>query len=207
MATERPILLAFNRGIVDRLALARIDLKRMALSAAVQTNWMPRVLGSMMLRPGLGYTGSTRNNAQAKHFPFVFSTSDIALLELTDSVLRVKLSETPITRPAVTAVVSNGTFDTDLTGWTDADESGATSSWLTGGYMSLVGTRYNAAIRRQQVTVSEANIEHALRATVTRGPVARSRSLPRCRTPWSDYPTRHNFNRPSSPTPRSKARR
>jgi hypothetical protein len=45
-------LLAFNRGLQSRLGLARIDLERTALAAEVQTNWMPRSLGSMMLRPG-----------------------------------------------------------------------------------------------------------------------------------------------------------
>lgn len=50
-------LLAFNRGIISPLALARTDIERLALSAEVQTNWMPRLLSSMMLRPGLGYIG------------------------------------------------------------------------------------------------------------------------------------------------------
>lgn len=51
------LYLAFNRGVVSRYALARIDLKRLALSADEQTNWMPRTAGPMTLRPGLKHLG------------------------------------------------------------------------------------------------------------------------------------------------------
>src|SRR3546814_906803 len=144
----------------------------MALSAETQTNWMPRALGSMMLRPGLEYIDSTKGDLLAKHIPFVKRTvSDMALIELTDSVMRVRIDDDVITRVSVSTAVSNGTFDTDLTGWTDADESSATSAWATGGYLSLTGTRFNAAIRRQEVTVgaSDQNKEHGLRVVVERG--------------------------------------
>ena len=66
MSRQNLAFLAFNRGIISALALARIDLKRMALSAAMMVNWMARTLGSMMLRPGLGYLGSTYTNSAAR---------------------------------------------------------------------------------------------------------------------------------------------
>jgi len=166
-------LQAFNRGRVSRLALARTDIDRIALSSEIQTNWMPRVLGSMMLRPGLEYITSTYNNAKARFIPFIFSSTDVALLEFTDSALRVLVDEQPITRVSVSTAVANGSFDSNLSSWTDSDEAGATSSWATGGYMSLVGTGFNAAIRDQTLTVSggDQNKEHALRIVVSRGPV------------------------------------
>ena len=166
-------LFAFNRGIISNLGLARTDLKRTALSAEIQNNYMPRSLGSMMLRPGFAYTGTTRSSAAAFHVPFIFSSTDTAIIEFTDSIMRVKINEAWITRTSVTTTITNGSFDTNVTGWTDADESGATSAWETGGLLSLLGTGTNAAIRTQQVTVSGANlnVEHALNITVTRGPV------------------------------------
>lgn len=167
-------LLAFNRGRVSRLGLARVDIQqKLPWAAEIQTNWMPRALGSMMLRPGLEYTGyGTHNNAYAIHIPFVKAFDDTAIIELTDLIMRVKIDETPITRPSVSSTITNGTFDTDVTGWTDADESGAISGWL-GGYMTLTGTGFNAAIRYQAVTISTADsgIEHALNIVVYRNPV------------------------------------
>lgn len=171
MAKQSSHLLTFNRGILSRLGLARIDLNRTAMSAEVMTNWMPRVLGSMMLRPGMGYIDSTRNNARAKLFPFVFATDDTAQLEITAGALRVRIDDELISRPSVSAAITNGSFTSDLTGWTDSDEGSAASSWVTGGFMALLGTGTSAAIRDQAVTVNEAGTEHALRVAVERGPV------------------------------------
>lgn len=165
--------LAWNRGLVDPMGLARADIKRLALSAEVDVNWTPRVLGSMMMRAGLGYTGASASNAEARQLPFVFSITDKASLELTNQLLRVWLTDTLITRPSVSSAVTNGNFDTDLTGWTDNDQAGATSAWVTGGYMGLTGTGTLAAIRDQTVTVAagDQGVEHALRVVIQRGPV------------------------------------
>ena len=162
-------LLAFNRGIISPLALARVDLDRLQLSAEIQTNWIPRVLGSMMLRPGLEYIYSLPG--KSLHIPFIAATDDTAIIELSDELMRVSVDEQLITRPSVSASITNGLFNSDLTGWSDDDQSGATSAWATGGYMSLLGSGTNEARRSQQVTVSNPNVSHALRIVVTRGPV------------------------------------
>lgn len=173
MTIENAALYAFNRGLISSLALARVDLKRSALSAAIFNNWMPRALGSMMLRPGLAYKGSTHSNAAAKYIPFVFATTDTALLELTDSTLRVWVSEAPIERAAVSSAVSNSDFTADLTSWTDSSEAGGSVAWVTGGYCGFTGNGTAAAILDQTVTVAAADqgTEHALRIVVNRGPL------------------------------------
>ena len=137
------------------------------------TNWIPKVLGPMTIRPGLGYLYSTKDNAAAKHIPFIFSIAQKASIELTDSIMRVAVSDTIITRPSVLTTITNGNFTTDLTGWTDGDESGATSDWATGGRMQFVGTGTTFAIRTATVTVAVADreIEHALRIEINRGPI------------------------------------
>jgi len=173
MPRQEQQLIAFNRGLISQLALARVDLKRAAFSAEVMTNWMPRTMGSMMLRPGLKYLGQTAANAASRDIPFVYRTDDTAICEFTDSALRVWVNDALVTRNTVSTAVTNGTFLTDLTGWTDSDEGGATSSWQTGGYMGLLGNGTAAAIRDQEVTVAGAdlNVEQALRIVVQRGPV------------------------------------
>lgn len=164
---------AFNRGMISPLALGRTDLKRQPLSAEIQTNWMPRTLGCMSLRPGLQYKRSTYNDSYAQHIPFIYSVSDMAEIELTNLKMRVAISDTIITRVSVATAVTNGDFTSNVTGWTDADEAGADSGWETGGYMYLAGTAFNAAIRTQTVTVAggDFNKEHAFRIVVQRGPV------------------------------------
>ena len=183
MPSVRVARLAFNRGIISRLGLARADIQRTAFAAQTQTNWICRVLGSMSLRPGLGYLGTTRSDNVAIYLPFVFSISDKALIELTALVMRIWISDAPISRPSVTTATANGNFTTNLTSWTDADEAGGVSQWtdghtggnfsFTGGYMGLAGNGTAAAIRLQQVTVigADQNVEHALRIVIANGPV------------------------------------
>lgn len=173
MGRERIERVAFNRGLISPLAIARVDLKRMAFSAEIMTNWMPRTLGSMMPRPGFGYLGSTASNAASRFIPFVFATDDTAMLEFTTGAMRVWIDDAVLTRVSVSSAVSNGNFDLNLTGWTDSDEVGGTSAWVAGGYMGLTGNGTAAAIRDQQVTVAAADRggEHALRIVIERGPV------------------------------------
>jgi len=177
MSKENYALLAFNRGMISPLALARIDLKRTSLSEEIMTNWMPRTLGSTMLRPGLKYMGTTVNNAAALHIPFIFSIDDTAIIELTNNGMRIRRGADNfiIFRLAALETLTNETFDSDLTGWTDSDEVGATSSWATGGYMALLGnTTGTAFARRDQVLTIDAgelNVIHSLHVIIARGPV------------------------------------
>lgn len=171
MARDNVVLQAFNRGIISELGLARTDLKRTALSAIIMINWMTRVLGSTALRPGLQYVDGILNNSVVHHVPFVYSRSDKAIIEFTDQIMRVRVNEVPISRVAVSTTVTSGDFSS-ATGWTDSDESGATST-ISGGTLQLKGTGFNSAIRDQTVAVAvgDQNKEHALRIEIDRGPV------------------------------------
>ena len=114
----RDFLAVFNRGLISRRALARVDVTRAALSAETQTNWMPRVLGSMMLRCGTEYLGNFKSDAQGVYIPFIFTPTDTAMLEMTPEVMRIwDEGEDLVTREAVSASITNGAFTTDLAGW------------------------------------------------------------------------------------------
>lgn len=171
----RPLLslLAFNRGLISRIGIARVDLKRLALSAQVMVNWMPRVLGSMMLRPGMGFIGQTLSNNAARFLPFIFASNDTALIELTNSTMRVWVNDALVTRASVASAVLNGNFAANLNSWTDNDDAGGTSTWAAPNYMQLTGNGTARAIRDQQVNVGslDQGIEHALRIVIARGPV------------------------------------
>lgn len=167
----RDILAVFNRGRISKKGMARTDVSRIALSAEDQENWMPNTLGSMSLRPGLKYHGAHRSDGAL--VPFIFANDDYAQIELTPGVMRIwNQGDTLLTRPTVSTTVTNGGFGSNLNDWTDADESGASSTWETG-YMKLLGTTDSFARRRQEVTVSggDASTVHGLRIAVVRGPV------------------------------------
>jgi hypothetical protein len=163
--------LAFNRGVVDKIAFGRADIKRLALSAETQKNWLPRAMGPMSLRPGTKYITSSQGDAATRMIPFVFALGDTALIELTNLSMRVLVNDTVITRASVSTAVTNGLFTSDLSGWTDTDSGTAVSSWLSGGYLSLLGDGTLSASRKQTLTVSgsDQDVEHALNIVVTRG--------------------------------------
>lgn len=168
MAVEnvRKLILAFNRGVVSALGLARIDLNRMGMSAETQTNFMPRVLGSMMIRPGLKYIINTNSNNVARQIPFTFGVDDTAQILLSTVDMRVLLDDVIITRPTVASAVTNGGFDSNITSWTDVSGGGGTVAWQTGGYALLKGDDTDFGALRQQVTTVETNTEHALRVAI-----------------------------------------
>lgn len=164
-------LLAFNRGLVSPLALARVDVTRVRLSAEVMTNWTPKTQGAMMLRPGWEYLGSTVDDRPCVLIPFVAATDDTALLEITHQSMRVRLPDGVLTRPAVSTSISNGSF-ASATGWTQAHTGGASASFGGAGLTLLARNKGGMATVRQTVSVgSNAGTEHALRIVVNRGPV------------------------------------
>lgn len=131
MAKQNVDFLAWNRGIVSPLALARTDVERTRLSAEEMTNWLPKTQGAMRIRPGTKYLGSSLADAKAQWLEFVASTTDVALVELTDGKMRVWLADTggdevPISRPPVDTVLTL----TD-TGWSNTSTGGSAASGTT----------------------------------------------------------------------------
>ena len=167
-------LIAFNRGIVDKRGLARaLDIKRIAFAAEIQVNWTPRVLGSMMLRPGMGYLGNPYSNNPARYLPFIFATNDVAQMEFTDSNLRIWINDVLLARVAVLTTITNGTFAGNLNGWTDASTGAASTAWAAGNLMQLNGDGTARAIRYQSLAIAgqDQQREHGVRIVVNNGPV------------------------------------
>jgi len=170
---------SFNRGEVANTALARVDIERMRLSADIQVNWQPLVLGPMMLRPGTQYLGATKNQAASALLPFVFANNDSALLELTDSVMRIwnvdvsADTETLVTRPTVTTTVTDGDFS-GSSGWTlTTTGTGAIATITSGGLHLRSPAVGGLAQGKSTVTIAggDQNVVHGFRIDVDYGPV------------------------------------
>ncbi len=174
MPQQNGATLAFNRGLLSALGLARVDIARYRMAAKVMVNWMARVLGSMMLRPGWAYIGATTANAQARTIPFIFGATDTARLEVTQGATRVWVNDSLVTRVAVGTAVANGTFATNIASWTNSSEASATVTWQAASQVAFLGTGTTNAQLDQQVTVAGGDIgkRHALRIVITRGPIS-----------------------------------
>ena len=178
MAENDRKLLAFNRGVVSSKGLARIDLDRMAMSAETQLNYVPRVLGSMMLRPGTEYIDSMdQDTSLVRQLPFIFEEDDTALLEFgVGSYLRIRINDVLLTRPTVSSSITNpsftGTDDAAPPNWTIDDDANC-DSFILSNSLQLRGSGEGFARTYQTITVAMAdeNVEHGLRIDVTRGRV------------------------------------
>lgn len=135
MARVNAPFLSFNRGLISRESLARVDLDRTKLSAEVMTNWLPKTQGAMRLRPGTKYIQNTLNDTGAEFIEFYAAVDQVALIELTHLKARVLLDsdtgntwETPkatglevfMSRPPVATTVSFAD-----TGWSNVSTGGA----------------------------------------------------------------------------------
>lgn len=170
MAKVNTFLHAWNVGIQDPKHLLRVDLERMRLAAEEQTNILALTTGPGFMRPGLEYLSSTDGNGVTRLKEFVFGATDAALMEFSNLSMRVRNDDELVTRPAVTAAVTNGDFGAS-TGWTLTATDGATSAISGGSLLLTASARGSVASATQTVAVSQQGTEHALRIVVSTGPV------------------------------------
>lgn len=164
-------LFAFNRGICSIFALARQDIKRIALSAETMTNFIAKVLGPMIFRPGTKYLATT--GAYARMLKFIFATNDKAVVLLTPNSMQISINDTLLQRASVPTTVTNGSFSGNILGWTDGSDGGGSIAYEATNTLKLVSNGTARAIAYQAMTVgaSWVALEHALRIVITRGPV------------------------------------
>ena len=169
MSRQTELAFACNRGEISSLLLARTDLEHLRLAAQIQENWLPRVLGPMMLRPGSGFVGEVFGDAPTKIIPFVAAFDDTAVIELTDLIMRVWVDDALVTRPSVTTYVPAFSDPSWLTSSTGTAAVSVTADGLT------IGDLNQGAVASATCTISVAtadqNTEHGLRVVVTNGPV------------------------------------
>lgn len=179
MTVEDRQILAFNRGVVSSIGLARIDLERMGMSAEIMRNYMPRVLGSMMLRPGMQFIDRMVEDLNlVRQMSFIFEEDDTALLEVgTGAYMRVRINDVVLTRPSVATTINNPNF-IDLnetsppTSWSIDDDANC-DSFVLDNSLHLRGSGEGYARTYQTISVAggDIGVEHGLKITVTRGPV------------------------------------
>ena len=173
MARGNIPLLSFNRGLISKKAMARVDLERTRLSAEVFTNWLPKAQGAMRIRPGTKYLGSSINDTGAEWIEFVAATDDTALVELTHQKMRVWINDALLERPHV-----DTTLSLDDTGWVDASSGGVISGSsqvdFSGSTLVMNPTTIGAIARaRKRVVVDtgDVNVEHSIALNISRGPI------------------------------------
>lgn len=159
------LLYAMNAGGVDKEALARVDLEKMRLAGEHPVdNFLPRVLGPMMIRPGSQNLVAIPDDDETRLIPFLKSTGDSYVLMLSPSEMRVMLNGAIQQIPSVSTTISSGS-------WSDVSTSPASATG--GATLSFSATSTLAAKLRQSVSVAGGDqaTAHILRVVVSAGPL------------------------------------
>jgi hypothetical protein len=176
-------LYSLNAGEVSKIALARVDVAKLRMAAQCQLNWMPYVVGPMMLRPGLLYSGEVLNDSPTKLMRFVFSKLDTAMIELTANQMRVSIDEVLLTRPSVGTQILDPYFagtGVNAGAWSTANTTAGASVTIAKdatddrGSCVLTCTPVGGLAQVEQtvaVAGADQGKEHGIRTVVTNGPV------------------------------------
>lgn len=128
---RRGVVNKFNRGEIDKTALMRDDVDHINNTCESMVNFMPQRLGGMMYRMGSVHLGYVDQLSYI--VPFLAEGEKSVLLEFSSTRLRLWRSGGwfHTGRDLISAIdslmyVPNGDFHTDLTGWTDISNTGAT---------------------------------------------------------------------------------
>jgi hypothetical protein len=138
----------FTSGEISPYLASRSDLNQYNNSASTLQNFLVRGQGGIIKRSGTVYVAEVKDSANATRLiPFEYSNTDAYAIELGAGYFRFYRSGAQILS---TAAITNGTFTTDLTGWTD-DDTGTGASTHSVNLMKLNGGAGGVAARTQSV--------------------------------------------------------
>jgi hypothetical protein len=166
MTRANPALTAFNFGEFSPRMVARIGLEQYDNACAQAENLLPLPQGGLARCPGTRYVAEVKTSAsQHALLRFQFSTEQAYIIEAGPQHFRFYRNQGQITAADIGASITNGTFDSNITGWTDSSNgTGAISHDSTNDRLSLDGAgSSNEAIAEQSVTTTTTATVHVLK--------------------------------------------
>lgn len=149
MTRANPLQAAFNAGEFGPRLAARVDFAKYQNAGARVENLLPLPQGGLTRRPGTRFVAAAADPAvRPRLLPFEFSTEQAYVLEAGEHAVRFFRNKGQLVVEATDAAISNGDFDSDLTGWDDVS-TGAASIAHANIDAPTVGPINNAQITTQ----------------------------------------------------------
>ena len=146
---------------------ARVDFERYPNAAKLARNIVLFPQGGISRRPGTRFVKEVKDSSdETRIIPFEFSEEDSYIIEAGDGYFRFFRRQGNITVDDTDASVTNGTFTSNITGWTSASTgTAAIAHDSTNGRLQLTGTSDGIAWAYQGITISAGNTakEHVLK--------------------------------------------
>ncbi len=175
MARVNPIQTSVNAGEFSPRMAARVDFSKYPNGAAALRNLIPLPQGGAMRRPGTRFVAEVKDSAaQARLLRFEFSDEQAYQVEAGAGYFRFYRNQGRIVVAGTDAAISNGTFTSNIAGWTDRSIApGSISHDAVAGRLNLhgVAAATDVAWAEQSVSITDTVAERALTFTVVAGVV------------------------------------
>ena len=172
MPKVHPITPSLNTGELTPRLASRVDFNKYPSGVETLENFIALPEGGISRRSGTRYVAATKTGATVKSRlkRFEFSTTQSYVIEMGAGNMRFYRDQGQITVPNITASITNGTFTSNITSWTDNSGAGCSITYDSGNKrLNLVSNGTNEAEAEQQVTNSSA-IEHVIQFDVIGAP-------------------------------------
>ena len=124
MSRIHSLYTSFNNGELTPRALGRARLSKYTSSLNTCSNFLPTVYGGLYNRPGTAYIATLEDpTSKSILIPFEASSTEAYILETNSGYFRLYRNNTFVTK---TSPITNSTFDSDISGWSDESEGSST---------------------------------------------------------------------------------
>lgn len=171
MARANPLLQAFNAGEFSPRMAARLDFSKYAAAGEIYLNGIPVAQGPFARRASTRFVAAQKSSAaRGRLLPFEFSTLQAYMVEAGDGYFRFYRNQARIDVVDTAAVITNGGFEFDISGWDDISSGGGAniSHDAVDGRLNLNSDGVDTSATEQDVTINPSNVgkEHVLRFRV-----------------------------------------
>lgn len=153
MTRASPLQNVFNAGEMSPRMDARVDFDKYGAAVSRAQNLICLPQGGLTTAPGTRYIAQTKSgNARLIGFEPVAESSYV--IEAGTTYLRFFKNQGQIVAATTDAVVTNGTFNADISGWTNASTGGGSVAWdSTRAAAQLSGTSSGYSALRQSISI------------------------------------------------------
>ena len=169
MPKVSPLITNFSSGEISTRLDGRIDISKYANACTTLENATIYPQGGATRRAGTVYVSEVKDSTkQVRLVNFEFSTTQAYMLEFGDQYIRFYRNQGQITDVTGSDLITNGTFASNITGWTDKSVGSGSIAHDTN-HMNIVSTdASNYGWAEQSVTTVDDN-RYQINFTVTGG--------------------------------------
>jgi hypothetical protein len=169
MPKVSPLITNFSSGEISTRLDGRIDISKYANACTTLENAIIYPQGGATRRAGTVYVSEVKDSTkQVRLVNFEFSTTQAYMLEFGDQYIRFYKDQGQITDVTGSDLITNGTFASNITGWTDKSVGSGSIAHDTD-HMNLVSTNSsNYGWAEQSITTVD-DSRYQINFTVTGG--------------------------------------